>query len=82
MAVHLAQQDGALVEEQIKPVVDKVRAKLSRHRDDFQLGETLAHLETMEILSTQGEGRWLVDPQRLIEEINRQHLTSYLRRLR
>jgi len=82
MAVHLAQQDGELLEEQIKPVVDKVRAKLSCHRDDFQLSKTLAQLEAMEILFPQGEGRWLVAPQRLTEEISRQHLTSYLRRLR
>ena len=82
MAVHLAQRDGALVEEQLKPTVDQVRAKLSRHRDDFQLSKTVARLEAIGILSPQGEGRWKVDSRQLAEEINRQHLTSYLRRLR
>lgn len=82
MAVHLAQHDGALTEQQLKPTVEQVRARLSRHRDDFQLSETLARLKTMRILSSEGEGRWKVDPRRLAEEINRQHLASYLRRLR
>lgn len=82
MAVHLAQQDGALTQDQLRPAVDQVRAKLSRHRDDFQLSKTVARLEAIGILSPQGEGRWKVDTRQLAEEINRQHLTSYLRRLR
>jgi hypothetical protein len=82
LAVHLGQQDGALVEEQLGPAVDQVRAKLSRHSDDFQLGEALARLKTIGVLSSQGEGRWKVDSRRLAEEINSQHLASYLRRLR
>jgi len=81
MAVNLAQRDGALAEEQLKPAVGQVRAKLSRHSDDFQLSKTVTRLETMGILSPEGEGRWTVDPRQLAEEINRQHLTSYLRRL-
>ena len=82
LAVHLAQQDGALADEQLRSVAAQVRAKLSRHNDDSQLGETLARLKTIGVLSSQGEGRWKVDPRRLAEEINRQHLASYLRRLR
>lgn len=82
IAVHLAQRDGALTEQQLGPTVEQVRARLSRHRDDFQLSEMLARLKTMGILSSQGEGRWEVDTLRLAEEISRQHLASYLRRLR
>ena len=82
MAVHLAQQDEALTEEQLKPTVDQVRARLSRHRDDFQLSKTVTRLEAVGILSPQGEGRWKVDSRQLTEEINRQHLASYLRKLR
>ena len=82
MAVSLAQRDGALAEAQLRPALDQVRARLSHHRDDFQLSKTVARLETMRILSPQGEGRWKVDSRQLAEEINRQHLTSYLRRLR
>ena len=82
MAVHLAQHDGALTEQQLGPTVEQVRARLSRHRDDFQLSETIARLKTIGILSSQGEGGWKVDILRLAEEISRQHLASYLRRLR
>jgi len=82
MAVNLAQRDGALAEAQLKPAVDQVQAKLSRHSDDSQLRKTVARLETMGILSPQGEGRWKVDSRQLADEINRQHLASYLRRLR
>jgi len=82
MAVHLAQKGDTLTHDQLRPALDQVRARLSRHRDDLQLSKTVARLETMGILSPQGEGRWKVDSRQLAEEINRRHLTSYLRRLR
>jgi len=82
IAVQLAQHDGTLAEDHLKLAIDQVQARLPRHRDDFRLGETLARLEAIGLLSPQGEGRWKVDHRRLAEEINRQHLGSYLRRLR
>jgi hypothetical protein len=82
MAVHLAQQDRTLAEEELKPAVDQVRVKLSRQRNDFRFDEVVARLEAMGILCPKGEGQWAVRDEQLTEAINREHLASYLRRLR
>ena len=82
MAVHLAQQDEMLAEDQLKPAVDRIRAKLPRRGDVFHLNESLAQLEAIGILSSQSKGQWKVNTQQMTAEIDRWHLASYLRRLR
>jgi hypothetical protein len=82
LAAHLAQQDGALSERQLRLEVDRLRDKLGEESGEFCFTESVSRLSNNGILSSAGEGRWRLDVERLTEEINRRHLASYLRRLR
>ena len=82
LAAYIAQQDGSLTERALGLEVDRIRGKFADENRKFHFAESFSHLVNEEILSSLGEGKWRIDPQRLAEEIDHRHLASYLRRLR
>jgi hypothetical protein len=82
IGICLAERDGAVTLDQLKAAVAQTEARLSSLSQDADLTRTLCRLEAIGVLLPSGEGTWNLDSRRLAEEVRRNHLTSYVRRLR
>jgi hypothetical protein len=68
--------------QDIEQAVQKIREKLVINQKAFDLHEICYYLETNGVLTRIGENAWQILSAKLSEQVNRHHLSSYMRRIR
>lgn len=81
LAIHLAHNEEVLTEQDLTSALERIRIRLSIGKLKSDPMKMIQNVIDTGILKPNDQGGWQVDTVLLSYEINRMHLTSYIRRL-